>query len=215
MRRSSRELLSSPSVGYEAGPAQQARRDRWHREPHGPGSRGARRGPGRKGGAGRWDSRDRTHRPAGTSPPHLLGGLGFLGLANPVMSVPLDSLTYQGPPLPPKPRVRRSRPPHRPPQDHAPPAPGQSLNSPHGGSNPFILLYPIKIYRTGKPRPCHSRARPRAPSCPNRGGIRPRGDARSSWVRAQPRTMLSRMRTSDLGSLGEKRARAHQARVQF
>lgn len=101
------------------------------------------------------------------------------------MSVPLDSLTYQGPPPPPKPRGRRSRPPHRP-QDHAPPAPGQSLNSPRGGPNPFILLYPIKIYRTGKPRPCHSRARARArPAVPLAAGSAqgvtraPQGCARS------------------------------------
>lgn len=104
--------------------------------------------------------------------------------------------------------MRRSRPPH---QDHAPPAPGQSLSGSRGGSHPFILLYPIKIYRTGKPRPCHSRAR--ASSCPTRGGSRPRGDARASGVRAQPRTMLSRMRTSSFGSLGESKAppssRAH------
>lgn len=56
-----------------------------------------------------------------------------------------------------------------------------------GRSHPFILLYPIKIHRTGKPRPGLSRTRARVPSCPARGGSRPRGDARTSGMRAQPR----------------------------
>lgn len=126
------------------------------------GFKGARRGPGRKGGAGPWGSRDRTHRPTGTSPPRLLGDLGFPGLANRATSVPLDSLTYQGTQAPPQPRARRARPPRRPPQDHAPPIPGQSLSGPRGGSHPFILLCPIRIHRTRKPRPCRARARARA-----------------------------------------------------
>lgn len=170
---------------------QQARGDRWHREPHGPGSRGARRGPGRKGGAGRWDSRARTHRPAGTPPPRLLGNLGFLGLANLVMSVSpgLAHLTRTAATTKASRALKQTTPPA---------APGPRSSS----SRPIVERPPLRfppLYFTlsnqnlpdGKAAPLSlTRARARAPSCPTRGGSRPRGDARSSGVRAQLRTML-------------------------
>lgn len=82
-------------------------------------------------------------------------------------------------------------------------------------SHPFILLYPIRIHRTRKPRPCLARTRPRArvPSCPARGGRRPRGDARTSGVRAQPRNALTHA-CQQPQALGEGRAKPHQVRLQ-
>lgn len=82
-------------------------------------------------------------------------------------------------------------------------------------SHPFILLYPIRTHRTRKPRPCLARTRPRArvPSCPARGGRRPRGDARTSGVRAQPRNALTHA-CQQPQALGEGRAKPHQVRQQ-
>lgn len=134
-----------------------ARRTKWSRSR---GSRGRGAGPEEREGRGPGAPGTALTNPPGPRRPASTETGGFPGPANPATSVPLDSLTYQGPQPPPQPRARRARPPRQPPQDHAPPVAGQSLSGPHGDPTPsFDSIQSGSTGRGSRALVLHARAR--------------------------------------------------------